>query len=516
MDDQRYSGDGRADLDEERGLDAAEFAGNFMRVARKMWWLFLLFVAVGVGGMCAVSYVNYEPIYRCEATFTIASGDGSSLFSSVNSASQLSKTFPYVLDSGYFRGVLQDALGQDELDGTIEAEAIDNSNMVTMRVDSSSPENAHAMLEKALEIYPEVSRFVLGDISFSLIDEVSTPTAPVNGPSVRRVAGYGVVGGVCAASLVVGSIALFSNTVKSAEDLESVTSMACLGALPEVRSKARKRSSASRYISALDRRTPHGFRESARAMGVRARDALIERDAKTVLVTSAMPDEGKSTVAIKLAEQLAQGGRRVLLVDLDLRSQRDRELLGCTTGYGPAEVLEDPSLGTAGCIAYLEDQGIGFWGGRTPATNPIEVLSNGRLPKILDALRDRWDYIVLDAPPCGVFQDTAILATWADAALFVVRFDRVSPRNVQEALSMVEGSKAAVLGYVLNACPQSSGNYGYGYGRYGYGKYGYGSYGEKYDTMSQGDEGARRPAAGIRVDTSEDGTVSSRGKHWKA
>ena len=99
---------------------------------------------------------------------------------------------------------------------------------------------------------------------------------------------------------------------------------------------------------------------------------------------------------------------------------------------------------------------------------------------MLDALRDRVDYIILDTPPCGVFQDAAVLADWADAVLFVVRFDKVSRRNVQEALSMLEGRKATVVGYILNACPQTESGYGYGYGRYGYGKYGYGSYGAKY------------------------------------
>lgn len=513
MDDRTYGRDFSPERDEEQGLDVAEFASNFLRIARRMWWLFLVFVAVGVGCLYAVSYVNYTPLYRSEATFTITSGDGSSLFSSVNSASQLSRTFPYVLDSSYFRGVLEDELGTDTLDGTIEARTIENSNMVTMWVDSASPESARAILEKALEVYPEVSRFVLGDIAFNLIDDISTPTAPVNEPSQRRIWGFGVMGGVCAAALVVGLVALFNNTIKSAEDLESVSSMVCLGALPEVRAKARKKSAASRYVSALDKRVSHGFRESARAMGARVRDALAEHGGKTVLVTSSVADEGKSTVAINLAEQLAQDGSRVLLIDMDLRSQGDAALLGCGASHGPAEVLEDPGLGVDDSIVTVEESGIGFWGGSVPVKNAVEILSDERLPVLLDELRGKWDYIVLDASPCGMFQDAAMLANWTDEVLFVVRFDRVGRRNVQEALSMLDGERASVLGYVLNGCPQTTGSYGYGYGRYGYGKYGYGSYGDKYARLvDEVEEGA---AAGAVPEVVEDEVTLPRGKHWR-
>ena len=514
MDVQKYGRYSQRDLDEERALDAGEFAGNFMRIARKMWWLFLILVAVGVGGMYAVSYVNYTPVYRCEATFTITAGDGSSLYSSVNSASQLSMTFPYVLDSDYFRGVLEDALGQDTLDGTIEATAIENSNMVTMWVDSPSPENARAILEKALEVYPEVSRFVLGSIAFNLIDEITTPTTPLNEPSQHRVWGYGIMAGVGVAALVVGLMALFNNTIKSDEDLESISSMACLGALPEVRAKARKKSVAARFVSALDRRAPHSFRESARAMGVRVRDALLERDAKTVLVTSSVADEGKSTVAINLAEQLAQDGSKVLLVDFDLRRQDDASLLGCDASHDFAETFKSSDPEGDGLIVSLREQGIDFWGGGRPVKNPIEVLGDERVPKLLGKLREQWDYIVLDASPCGVFQDAAMISSWVDAVLFVVRFDKVSRRNVQDALSMLDGGRASMVGYVLNACPQTTGGSAYGYGRYGYGKYGYGSYGDKYEaTKESGRKG--RFSTDAEVDAFDDDIVLPRGKHRK-
>ena len=103
----------------------------------------------------------------------------------------------------------------------------------------------------------------------------------------------------------------------------------------------------------------------------------------------------------------------------------------------------------------------------------------------MGSLREQLDYIILDTAPCGLFQDAAIVADWADAVLMVVRYDTVTKNNVAEALSMLDSRRADVVGYVLNAYPQSSNAYGYGYGRYGYGKYGYGAYGSKYSELPE-------------------------------
>ena len=170
----------------------------------------------------------------------------------------MSRTFPYILDSSYFRSVLLDALETDTLNGEISAETIENSNMVTMTVSSPSPEDARSILEAALSVYPEVSRFVLGDIELNLIDEIQTPTSPYNVPSkngswpwcIRRVAGgfhpdagMGAPQQYCQVRRGYGAL----------------YQLGMLGALPAVKQKARKNSAVSQYVSILDPRTPHGF-----------------------------------------------------------------------------------------------------------------------------------------------------------------------------------------------------------------------------------------------------------------
>lgn len=485
--------------DDEDVIDLVELAGNFFRIAKRLWWLFAALIAAGIIGMYGVGHFRYEPMYRCEATFTISTGDNSSFYYDASTASQMSLTFPYILDSSYFRSVLLDALGTDTLNGTLSAATISNSNMVTMRMESPSAEDARAILDAALQVYPEVSRFVLGDIEFHLIDEIQTPTAPYNQPSLKRILGYGGLGGLMLAVLIVGLMALLSNTIKTIDDMAAVSSLECLAVLPQTKQKARKNSVANRHLSVLDPRTTHGFRESVRSLTSRLQTALQGKNAKVILVTSSVAGEGKSTVSITLAEQLAQNGCRVLLVDLDLRRQQDALLLNCTTSLTVAEVLQNEAAQRTGFIRRLKRYGFYFWGGSKVVKNPTDILSDRRLRRIIDQLRAQVDYIVLDTPPCGLFQDAAIVANWADAALMVVRYDTVTKSNVSEALSMLDGRKASVVGYVLNDYPQSISGYGYGYGRYGYGrygygKYGYGSYGSKYGELSQ-EEAAEEDAA---------------------
>ena len=87
----------------------------------------------------------------------------------------MSRTFPYILVSSFFRSALLERLGTDTLNGTITSETVENSNMVTMRVESPDPEDAREILDTALEIYPETARFVLGDIQFNYLNEPETP-----------------------------------------------------------------------------------------------------------------------------------------------------------------------------------------------------------------------------------------------------------------------------------------------------------------------------------------------------
>lgn len=468
----------------EMEIDLAALAKDFARVFRKLWWLFLILAAAVTGGYGLFWYLSYTPAYRCNATFTVSTGDDESgsysFYYDQNSADQLSKTFPYILESSYFNSVLLENLGEDSLNGTITAETVENSNMVTMTVESPDPQDAVKILETALNIYPETARFVLGTIQFNLIDSPETPAEPYNQPDLVRVLGIGVLAGAAAGVVVLGILAFFRRTAKSPEDMKRFTSLKCLAVIPYVKFKARNKK-VQTSLSVLNRRLPYNFRESVRALQIRLEREMGKNNEKILMVTSTMPDEGKSTVAAVLAEMFALQGKKVLLIDGDLRKQKDAQILECGDGIGLADMFpENKGAENKIKIRRLRKQQFWFIGSTRTTDQPAGILSHPKLPGVIRRLADKMDYVILDTPPCGIFQDAALMEEYVDSVLYVIKYDAVPQQKIIESLSFLKGSGPHFLGYVFNAYPQGMNDrsYGrYGYGRYGYGRYGYSHYG---------------------------------------
>ena len=229
---------------EEMEIDLVELMRNFIRGILKFWWLILLLAVMGAGVMLARATVFYTPMYRAEASFTVAtgktgsdSGDGYQFYYNSSTAGQLERTFPYILSSRILTDAIEEDLGVENINGAISASAIPNSNLITMTVDSSNAEDAGKILDAAIRLYPDVARFVIGDIYFNMIDPPKTPEAPYNQPSYIREAAKGGAVGIVAALFLIGVAALLRKSVQKPEDLQQASNMICLGTLPKVRRK---------------------------------------------------------------------------------------------------------------------------------------------------------------------------------------------------------------------------------------------------------------------------------------
>lgn len=208
-----------------------------------------------------------------------------------------------------------------------------------------------------------------------------------------------------------------------------------------------------------------------------------EEKSKIVVVTSAMQGEGKSITATNLAISYAQTDRKVVLVDCDLRRPKMARLLQINNPIGLSNVLMDPVLMPFGIVPSGIDNLDVLLSGDIPP-NPSELLSSPRMQKLLDELRKKYDFVILDTPPVNLVIDAVVLAAKSDGVLFVVRAGRSERGGVVHAVEQLEYAKAKILGFALNGVgPEGS---RYSYGKYRNRRYGYGyGYGYGYSSHSR-------------------------------
>lgn len=226
------------------------------------------------------------------------------------------------------------------------------------------------------------------------------------------------------------------------------------------------------------------------------------KDVKTIVVTSCMAHEGKTTISFETSRSLAESGKRVLLIDADLRKSvmasritKERGIMGLSQLLSGQVTMEQAIYHT-----NIEGMDILFAGPYPP--NPTELVGSPAFKELISANRDRYDYIIVDAAPLGLVIDAAVMATCCDGALIVINEGRIKYRMAQGVKEQLEKSGCRILGVVLNQVDRkrtiSSSDTYYG-SKYESSYYGYdgkaGSKAVRPNTSTVRSSGARRPAA---------------------
>ncbi len=166
----------------------------------------------------------------------------------------------------------------------------------------------------------------------------------------------------------------------------------------------------------------------------------------------------------------------MLLVDGDLRNPSILPALGMEPAdKGMVDLLSEKASVDEILMPYKERKHLAILPGGKPIDNPAALWSNEHTKQLINRLREKCDYVIIDAPPSVIVSDASLIARITDGCVFVVRQDFAGIDTLREGMEMFNGTGCKLLGCVLNHA--EAGGSGYGYGRYGYGKYGYGKYG---------------------------------------
>jgi polysaccharide biosynthesis transport protein len=335
---------------------------------------------------------------------------------------------------------------------------------------------------------------------------VVDPALPPSGPSRPQKARNIMLG--CLVGLVGGiGLALFreylDNTVKSPDDIEKLTGLPSLAVVPSLPGIPNSQKRLSRFGRQNSPESVSGARvellsyvqpksqisEAFRALRTSLLLSQADHPPQVILVTSALPREGKTTAAVNLAVTLAQLGDRTVLVDSDLRKPGIRRALNLTGGkeLGLSSYLAGVSTLDEVLIPHPTISNfVALMTGPVPPS-PADLLSSHRMREAITDLRHRFKFIVIDSPPVMAATDAVILSALTDGVLLVVRSGETPKEAFTRTCDLLAAVKCRLLGVVLNAVDSSAPDYYYSYRYYPY-AYGYG-YGEdvsKKPTFSSG------------------------------
>jgi polysaccharide biosynthesis transport protein len=384
--------------------------------------------------------------------------------------------------------ILQEALDRQKAEANDLAEKLVNYHILQHDAESNK-QLYDGLLQKLKEAGISAG---LRSSNIRVVDPALTPASPSRPQKARNISLaflVGLVGGI--------GLAIFreylDNTVKSPDDIESLTGLPSLAVVPSLPGLNGHHGRLSRLARESAPQTNLGPRvellsymqpksqisEAFRALRTSLLLSQAEHPPQVILVTSALPREGKTTAAVNLGVTLAQLGDRTLLMDSDLRKPGIRRALNLTMGkdVGLSSYLAGVSTLDEVTIPHPTISNLSAVTTGPVPPSPADLLSSHKMREAITELRRRFKFIVIDSPPVMAATDAVILSALTDGVLLVVRSGETPKEAFTRTRDLLAAVKCRLLGVVLNAVDSSAPDYYYSYRYYPY-AYGYG-YGEE-------------------------------------
>ncbi len=323
----------------------------------------------------------------------------------------------------------------------------------------------------------EISAAV-SDSTVSVLDDAVTPSQQ-SGQSQTLIYAVAIISGLLVGVAVAFLRDWLDTTIRTEKDLANIVGVTVIGTIPNLQQQSR--SSGYRLPSAQDGGDPKPNPTTGREYQTPAAEAYRTlrtnlnyltppRAPRVIVITSALPGDGKTTTTVNLAVTLAHQGQRVILIDAETRRGTVHEVFGIP----PAPGFFDLMYGQASpgeCIRRVQMEGGGTIDvlplGSAPSVNPADLLVAARLDPLFERLRGQYDYVLLDTPPLNLFTDGALIGAHADALLLVARADTTDRDELRYAVQQLRNVQVTLAGTILNDVEfRRSSRYRLGYGYY--------------------------------------------------
>ncbi len=433
----------------------------------------------------AMFYVNNNSLSLGEATFSISSSD-------ISASRGLVKSYIVILQTRETLNDVIDYSGVDrtygQLKGMISAAAVDSTEIFEVVVTSEDPQEAEKIADAIAHILPKRISSIIEGTSAKVVDSAVMPTR-ASSPNYTKNTMAGFAVGLALAAAVILLNALLDNTIRNEEDITSTVKYPILAAVPDMKESGKGKSKYYRYgygYVSGDRKKPKGGKqpivgpdisfaasEAYKLLRTKITFSFTDSGCHVVGVSSAINSEGKSVSSVNLAYSMSQLGKRVLLIDCDMRRPSVPKKLPLAKSPGLSDYLtgqEGSSKIIQTCNLKGEEQAFHvISAGRIPP-NPMELLSSEKMEKLMERLRNHYDYIILDLPPVEEVSDALAAAKYIDGVLLVVRQNGCDRINLSNTARQFEFVGTKILGVVFNCVSGERSKYTNKYYRKYYGQ----------------------------------------------
>jgi polysaccharide biosynthesis transport protein len=342
--------------------------------------------------------------------------------------------------------------------------------------------------------------------NFRIVDAARRPTIPGE-PNIPRNLTFALALGLTTGIGLAFVLEALDNTVRTPEQAQAISALPSLGMIPlgsligEVGAPRLTVATSKEAVELVTQARPQSqMAESYRALRTSLLLTSIGAPPKVILITSALPQEGKTTTSMNTAIVLAQKGSRVLLIDADLRRPSVHKALGLGPRTGLSNVLTGSAQLHQAIIRSTLIPTLYIMAAGTPPPNPAELLASTNMRDVLNELREQYDHIVIDTPPTLSVTDAVVMATSADSVVLVIRSGQTTRQALRRARDLLVRVNARIAGVLLNAADLKSADYYYYYEYRG-------KYGDRYykaDELPDGSEPEKSENIAPRAGTGSD------------
>jgi receptor protein-tyrosine kinase len=360
-----------------------------------------------------------------------------------------------------------EALGLDvqpgELAAEVSAAPVLDTVLIDVTVTDATPERAQAIAEEIGRRFPglvaELERPGSPSDSPVAVTVTTPPELPVepSAPLTTRNVLLGLLVGMVAGTALAIARAALDRSVRDPEEAGLLSRSPVLGVI--VRDDRFDRA------HVVDPASSSGAGEGYRQLRSNLQFLSIDNPPKVIMVTSAIPGQGKSTAAANLAVALAQAGRQVTVIEADMRKPMLTKYLGLVEGVGLTNVLTR-SADLSEVLQPWGDDGLSLLAAGPLPPNPGELLGSAYMKLLLDELREKNDFVLIDTPPLLPVADATGIAVMVDGVLLCARYGKTTRDQLKQARAMLDQVGARTLGIMLNAVPPRSklaASFGYQY-----------------------------------------------------